>query len=256
MSPLDIVRIPAFNDNYIWLLRDRSSGKTAVVDPGDAGPVLAALEAQEWGLDYILCTHHHADHVGGNLELKQATGCTVVGSAADAARIPGLDVGLNEGDIFALGDATARVLSVSGHTVGHIAYAFVDARALFCGDTLFSLGCGRMFEGTAPVFWDSLAKLRALPDDMAVYCAHEYTQSNYRFAIAVDPDNVVLQALGAEITALRAKDEPTVPSFLGDEKRANPFLRADDPALAAALGLSGAAPEAVFADLRKRKDTF
>lgn len=256
MNRLEIIRIPAFNDNYLWLLRDPASGKIAVVDPGDAAPVLAALEVRGWGLDVILVTHHHPDHVGGIRMLKDATGCTVVGAAVDAARIPGLDVGLGEGDTFALGQAEARILAVSGHTIGHIAYAFTEARALFCGDTLFSLGCGRMFEGEPAMFWQSLDKLRALPDDMAVYCAHEYTESNYRFAVAVDPDNATLLARGVEIMTLRAAGEPTVPSLLGQEKAANPFLRADDAALAARLGLAGAPPEVVFADLRKRKDTF
>lgn len=259
MAHLEVSRIPVLSDNYVWLAHEPASGATAAVDPAVAGPVLEEVGRRGWTLTHILNTHHHADHTGGNLEIKRATGCVVVGAAKDAARIPGIDVRVVEGDVVALGEAEARVLEVSGHTVGHIAYAFTGVTphpVLFCGDTLFSLGCGRMFEGDPVTFWDSLTKLRALADDTRVHCAHEYTQANYRFAASIDPDNPALRTRGAEIEALRARQEATVPSSLGEEKRANPFLRADDPALAARLGLAGAPPAEVFAEIRARKDAF
>ncbi|MGC2857302.1 hydroxyacylglutathione hydrolase [Novispirillum sp. DQ9] len=256
MASLDIVQIPVLSDNYVYLIHDPESGATAAVDPAKAEPVLAALAARGWTLTHILNTHHHPDHVGGNLALKAATGCTIVGNRADAARLPGLDVGVGEGDTVTVGGATAEVLEVSGHTMGHVAYWFPQAAALFCGDTLFALGCGRMFEGDPATFWASLAKLRALPDAARVHCAHEYTLANWRFAASVDPDNPALQARGAAIRDVRERGMPTVPSLLGDEKATNPFLRADDPALAARLGLAGRPPAEVFAEIRHRKDRF
>lgn len=255
-TDLDIVQIPVLSDNYVYLVHDPASGATAAVDPAEAAPVLAALGERGWTLTHILNTHHHPDHTGGNLALKEATGCTVIGNRADAARLPGLDTGVGEGDTVTLGAAAARVLEVSGHTIGHVAYWFPDSAALFCGDTLFALGCGRMFEGDPATFWASLAKLRALPDATRVFCAHEYTLSNWRFAAAVDPDNPALQARGAAIRDLRGRDQPTVPSRLDEEKATNPFLRADDPALAARLGLAGQPPAEVFAEIRRRKDSF
>jgi hydroxyacylglutathione hydrolase len=253
---LEIVRIPCLSDNYVWLAREPASGAVAVVDPADPAPVRAALDARGWRLTHILNTHHHADHIGGNLALRQATGCTIVGPRADRDRIPGIEIEVGDGDRFALGAETAQVFDVPGHTRGHIAYFFAASRALFCGDTLFALGCGRMFEGTAPQMWASLSKLRALPDDTRVHCAHEYTQSNARFALHVDPDNADLRARSAGIDALRARGEATVPSLLGEEKRTNPFLRADDPVLARAHGLDAGDPAAVFGFLRRSKDQF
>ncbi len=254
--PLEIIRIPCFTDNYVWLLRERASGAVGVVDPADPGPVRAALTERGWRLTHILNTHHHADHVGGNLELKAAFACTIVGPRADRDRIPGIDVELGDGEDWALGEERAWVFDVPGHTRGHIAFWFADAKALFCGDTLFALGCGRMFEGTAPQMWNSLAKLRGLPDDTQVYCAHEYTQSNARFARHIDPGNAALATRSAEIDTMRARGEATVPAALGLEKRTNPFLRADDPVLARAHGFDGRDPAAVFAFLRKSKDVF
>lgn len=256
MSRLEIEQILVLNDNYVYLLHDPETGATGVVDPAVADPVVAALNRRGWRLTHILNTHHHSDHTGGNLELKERTGCTIIGPRADTDRIPGIDVPVGQDDAVRLGNAEARVFDVPGHTKGHIAYWFADSDALFCGDTIFSLGCGRMFEGTPAQFWKSLKALRALPDSTRVYCAHEYTQANWRFCLSVDPDNPVLKARGEEINRLRAKGLPTVPSILGDEKAANPFLRADDPALADALGLSGQPPETVFAEVRKRKDRF
>jgi hydroxyacylglutathione hydrolase len=255
MGILEIEQIPVLRDNYVYLLHDPATGATAAVDPAVSEPVLARLEQRGWRLSHILNTHHHHDHVGGNLQLKAATGCTIVGNRDDAARIPGIDVGVTEGDRLLLGSAAAEVIAVSGHTIGHVAYWFADDHALFCGDTLFSLGCGRLFEGTPAQMWASLRKLRALPDETAVYCAHEYTESNARFALAVDPGNAALKARASEVASLRTAGRPTVPSRLGVEKQANPFLRADEPALQAAVEASGDAV-AAFAAIRRRKDTF
>jgi hydroxyacylglutathione hydrolase len=256
MAQLQIEQIPALSDNYVYLLHEPRAGMTAVVDPGVAAPVLELLRAQGRQLDWILSTHHHADHTGGNLELKQATGCRIAGPKADAARIPGIDLGLAEGDRFQLGDAEAEVLETPGHTSGHISYWFADANALFCADTLFSLGCGRLLEGTPAQMWRSLSKFAPLPDDARVYCAHEYTQANARFALSVDSDNPALQARAAEVDRLRATGQPTVPSTLAAERAANPFLRPHDPAIRKRLGMADASDLDVFAELRKRKDRF
>ncbi|MCW8970588.1 MAG: hydroxyacylglutathione hydrolase, partial [Rhodospirillales bacterium] len=229
MSGLEIERIAAFNDNYIWLLHAADGKATAVIDPGDAGVVRAALDRNGWTLTHILVTHHHADHTGGVAELKAATGCTVVGWREDAARVPGIDMALAEGDELTIGSHPARLIAVPGHTSGHVAYHFFDDCALFCGDALFSLGCGRIFEGTPGQMWESLLKLRALPDETRVFCAHEYTNSNADFALSIDPDNAELQKRADAIIRLRETGKSTVPSSLGEEKRINPFLRADDP---------------------------
>lgn len=256
MSTLEIIQIPVLQDNYLYLAHDPASGATAAVDPAVAAPVLQILEERGWTLSHILNTHHHLDHVGANLALQAQTGCCIVGPAADAARIPGIEVRLDDGARYRLGDSEATVLFVPGHTRGHIAYHFPESRALFCGDTLFSCGCGRLFEGSAAQMWESLCRIRALPDPTRVFCAHEYTSSNVRFALSIEPDLPALQARAAEVAALRARDQPTVPSTLGAERAANPFLRADDPALQRALGMEGAAPVDVFAELRHRKDIF
>ena len=255
MSGLQIEQIPVLRDNYVYLARDARSGACAAVDPSVAEPVLAALDRRDWRLTHILNTHHHHDHVGGNLQLKRVTGCTIVGNRHDAHRIPGIDVFVADGEEVSLGEQTALVIDVSGHTIGHIAYWFREARALFCGDTMFSLGCGRLFEGTPGQMWSSLTKLRELPGDTRVYCGHEYTESNARFALAVDPDNSTLRRRAEEVRALRAEGRPTVPSTIAVERAANPFLRADDPGLQRAAGLA-ADPVAAFAEIRRRKDVF
>ncbi|RME20830.1 MAG: hydroxyacylglutathione hydrolase [Deltaproteobacteria bacterium] len=256
MSVLEIVRIPVLRDNYVWLLHCPATGATAAVDPAVAEPVDRALAARGWALSAVLNTHHHADHVGGNLALKRRHDAIVVGPAADADRIPGIDVKVGEGDTWSLGDATAHVLFVPGHTRGHIAFHFPESAALFCGDTLFLMGCGRLFEGTPAQMWDSLRRLRALPGDSRVFCAHEYTRSNARFAIQVDPHNDALRRRAEEVERARRHGHPTVPGRLDEERATNPFLRADQPALAHAVGLDGADPVEVFAELRRRKDNF
>lgn len=255
-TSLEIVRIPVLSDNYVWLMREPQSGCVGVVDPAVAAPVLAEAAKRGWKITHILNTHHHGDHVGGNLEIKAATGCTIVGLGRDRARLPGIDITVDDGDRYRFGEAEAEVFFVPGHTSGHCAYAFRDQRALFCGDTLFALGCGKMFEGTPQQFWTSLSRLRSLPDDMRVYCAHEYTQSNARFAVTVETDNKQLMARSASIDAARSRGEATVPSLLGEEKQTNPFLRADLPSVQKAVGLPGGDPVKVFAEVRHRKDVF
>ncbi|RME64928.1 MAG: hydroxyacylglutathione hydrolase, partial [Alphaproteobacteria bacterium] len=223
---LDIMQLPVLNDNYVYLVHEPETKLTAAVDPAVAEPVNAALDRRGWRLSHILNTHHHMDHVGGNLALKQAHGCTVVGPRADAARIPGIDIAVGDGDVFTFGTAPAHVFDVPGHTRGHIAYWFKESAALFCGDTLFAMGCGRLFEGTPTQMWASLSKLAALPPETRIYCAHEYTQANGRFALTVEPDNPALAARMKAVDAARAAGQPTVPSTLADELATNPFLRA------------------------------
>jgi hydroxyacylglutathione hydrolase len=256
MATLEIEQIPVLSDNYVYLIHEPAAGATAVVDPAVAGPVLERLAARGWKLDWILSTHHHADHTGGNLELKKETGCKIAGPKADAARIPGIDHQLAEGDTFKLGEAEAKVFETPGHTSGHISFWFEDARALFCADTLFSLGCGRLFEGTPALMWRSLSKFASMPDDAVVWCGHEYTQSNARFALTVDPDNPDLRKRAEEVERLRAEGRPTVPTTLGLERRTNPFLRPNDPAIRKTLGMESASDVEVFAEIRKRKDRF
>jgi hydroxyacylglutathione hydrolase len=242
MASLEIVPVPALSDNYVWLLRDQATGTVAVVDPGEAAPVEAALAARGWAPSLILLTHHHGDHVGGVAALKAAHGAAVIGAAADAHRLPALDRAVGPGDTVAVGECVATVIDTPGHTRGHIAYHFAGAQVLACGDTLFSLGCGRLLEGTPAEMFASLRKLAVLPDATLVLCGHEYTGSNARFALTVEPDNAVLRARAAEAEAQRAAGRPTVPVTLGAEKAANPFLRARDAA--------------AFARLRAAKDSF
>lgn len=255
-APLEILQLPVLNDNYVYLAHEPRSGATAVVDPAVTGPVFDALARKGWTLTHILNTHHHPDHVGGNLEIKERTGCTIVGPRADAGRIPGIDVEVGDTDTVALGEAQASVFDVPGHTRGHIAYWFADSDALFCGDTLFALGCGRLFEGTPAQMWNSLSRLAALPDSTQIYCAHEYTLANARFALSVEPQNAALQARMKEIERLRAADRPTVPSTLAAERATNPFLRPDSADLQATIGLPGADLVEVFARTRALKDSF
>jgi len=253
---LDIVQISVLTDNYIYLIHDSVSGETAVVDPALAKPVLDLLESKGWQLTYILNTHHHWDHVGGNLELKKNTGCQIIAAHADSGRIPGIDRSVVEGDIISLGQHQARVIATPGHTSGHIVYYFAKDDALFCGDTLFAMGCGRLFEGTAEQMWTSLQKLKVLPPSIRVYCTHEYTQANGRFALSVEPDNFKLQQRIIEVAELRSANQSTVPSTIGNEKATNPFFREDSVSIQKNLGLESQSPVLVFTELRKRKDSF
>lgn len=254
---LTIEFLSALNDNYIYLLRDPISEITAAVDPALAEPVLQALRQKGWRLDYIFNTHHHGDHVGGNPQLKQATGCKIVGAAADRARIPGIDIGLADGERIQLGAFSFRVIDTPGHTLGHIAYYCAESQALFCGDTLFSLGCGRLFEGTAAQMWQSLQKLKALPGDTRIYCAHEYTQANGRFALSLEADNTELRQHMAEVAGLREKNLPSLPSTIAMELKTNPFLREHSPSLRQAVAANAAdTPAQVFAKTRLLKDRF
>jgi hydroxyacylglutathione hydrolase len=256
MSKLAIVQVPCLKDNYAYLLRCPETGATAALDPSEAEPLLDAAGAQGWRITHLLHTHHHCDHVGGNRGIKAATGARVVGPEPDRDRIPELDETVAEGRPFRLGEAEAEIFFIPGHTRGHMAFWFEESRALFCGDTLFTLGCGRLFEGTPQQMWASLLKLRALPADAQVYCGHEYTESNARFALAVDPDNAALKRRAERVKAARAEGRSTVPASMEEERAANPFLRADDPKLAAAVGMAGAPPVQVFAEIRRRKDHF
>lgn len=255
-SGLQVHQFPCLNDNYGFLAHDPATGATAVIDTPEVEPINAALAERGWQLTHIWNTHHHFDHAGGNEALKAQWQAEVVGAGNDATRIPGIDRQVAEGEVVELGSLRARVIEVPGHTSGHIAFHFADDGVAFVGDTLFALGCGRLFEGTPAQMWNSLSKLMALPDDTVVYCAHEYTQANARFAITVDGANPALQQRVQEIDALRAAGQPTVPTTIGLEKRTNPFLRAAAPELASTLELQGADPVAVFAETRRRKDQF
>lgn len=223
---IEVVRIPARQDNYIWMAHDPVSGETVVIDPADAAPVLAEAAKRGWKIGQIWNTHWHGDHIGGNAEIKAATGCIVTGPAAEAAKIPTLDVQVREGDRVRLGAFEAEVLEVPAHTAGHIAYHLPKAGIAFVGDTLFAMGCGRLFEGTPAQMFANMQRLAALPPETIVYCAHEYTQSNGRYALHVEPDNQAVIDRMREVDALRARGEPTVPTTIALERATNPFMRA------------------------------
>ncbi len=253
---LTILTLPVLNDNYIYLLHDPVSGETAAVDPAVAQPVLDVLDQKDWRLTMILNTHHHSDHVGANQELKRLTGCTVIAPLSDRHRIPGIDRGVIDGDVITVGKYSASVISTPGHTSGHIVYHFADCNALFCGDTLFVMGCGRLFEGTAEQMWHSLQKLKLLPGSTQIYCAHEYTQANGRFALSVEPDNRELQQRMDTVNQLRARHLPTVPSTIEHELATNPFFREDSLALQQTVNMVNKKPVEVFAEVRRLKDNF
>lgn len=254
MADLEIELVPCLSDNYAVLAHDPGTGATFLVDAPEAEPIRAALVRRGWRLDTILVTHHHHDHVGGLAALKAESGAAVVGPAAEAHRIDGLDRTVSDGDRIALGAHEAEVIATPGHTSGHVSYHLPTARLAFTGDTLFALGCGRLFEGTAADMWGSLSRLAALPAETRVYCGHEYTASNARFAVTVDAGNPALAARKAEIDRLRAEGLPTLPTTIGLERETNPFLRAGRPELADAVGLPGAPAVEVFAEIRRRKD--
>jgi len=242
------------SDNFGYLIHDPATKATASIDAPEAGPIIRALEGEGWTLTDILVTHHHHDHVGGVSELKQKYGCRVVGPHDKTTKIANVDLRVGNAEIVKVGDLLARVLETPGHTLDHVSYVFDAEKALFAADTLFSIGCGRVFEGTYPMMWDSLLKLRALPDDFKLYCGHEYTASNVKFALTVEPDNAALTTRAEEVTRLRAAGRPTIPTLLGEEKKANVFLRADDASVAVKLHMKGATAAEVFGELRERKN--
>ena len=243
-------------DNYGVLLHDSATGATAAIDAPEAAPIEAALKATGWKLSDILVTHHHHDHTGGIAELKQKHRCRVVAPHGEASKIPLLDETVREGDKVSVGKLSANVIETPGHTAGHITYWFHADKLAFAGDTLFSIGCGRVIEGSMEQMWKSLLKLRDLPDDTQIYCGHEYTAANIKFALSVDKDNPVLEARATQVQQQIAEGEPTIPTTIGDEKLANPFLRADVPDLAVAIGMAGKPAEEVFAEIRTRKNKF
>lgn len=243
-------------DNYGVLVHDAASGATAAIDAPEAAPIEAALKASRWKLSDILVTHHHGDHTAGISELKQRHRARVVAPRHEAAKIPDVDETVAEGDTVKVGTLSARVIATPGHTLGQVNYFFPAAKLLFAGDTLFSIGCGRVIEGTPEMMWQSLLKLRDLPDDTKMFCGHEYTDANIRFALTIEPDNLALAARAAEVKRQVAASTPTIPTLMGEEKRANVFLRADDPAVAAAVGLAGKPAAQVFAEVRARKNRF
>jgi hydroxyacylglutathione hydrolase len=245
---------PCLNDNYGYLIHDPATKATASIDAPEAAPVVKALEQEGWKLTDILVTHHHGDHVGGIAELKQKYNCRVVAPHDKAKAIADVDQRVKEGDTVKVGSLAARVLETPGHTLDHISYMFDADKALFAADTLFSIGCGRVFEGTYPMMWDSLLKLRALPDDTRVYCGHEYTAANVKFALTIEPENAALKARAEEVAKQRAANQPTIPTLLGEEKKANVFLRADVPQVAANVGMSGQNAADVFGEIRERKN--
>ena len=253
---LEIHQFRCLSDNYGFLVHDTDSGLTACIDTPEVEPTLAALEAKGWSLTHIWNTHWHPDHTGGNLEIQEKTGCKIFGPRNERDRIPGIETELGEGSTFDFGAHPVRVFDVPGHTSGHVAFWLPDDGVAFVGDTLFALGCGRLFEGTAEQMWDSLGKLAALPPETVMYCAHEYTQANAQFALSVDPENAALVERVQEIDALRAQGVPTVPTTLASELATNPFLRAEEPELQRSLDMEGADPVEVFAETRKRKDNF
>ncbi|MBI1172984.1 hydroxyacylglutathione hydrolase [bacterium] len=253
---LDLVTIPCLTDNYAYLIHDAATGQTALVDVPEAAPILATLKARGWRLGTILLTHHHSDHIQGVAEVVAATGAKVFGAKADAHRLPPLDRALVEGDEIAVGAETGRVIDVSGHTMGHVAFLFPASRLAFTADSLMAGGCGRLFEGTPATMWASLCKLAALPGDTLICSGHEYTTANLRFAATVEPQNAALLARIAAVAAARAEGKATVPSLLSEELATNPFLRAPLPEVKTALGLSAAPDAEVFAAIRARKDKF
>ena len=256
MPPVEVYQFPCLEDNYGYLVRDPVTGYTGCVDTPEVEAIERALEHTGWELTHILNTHHHFDHAGGNLEIKEKTGAVIVGPREEVERIPGMDVQLGNNDEYFFGKQTMTVMMTPGHTRGHCIFYFKDSNVVFVGDTLFALGCGRLFEGSPEEMLDSLQRLAAMPDETKVYCAHEYTQANAKFALTVEPQNSALAERAAEIDELRAANKPTVPTTIGLERRTNPFMRSDSADLRATLGMEDAADVEVFAETRSRKDSF
>ena len=253
---LAIEQFTCRSDNFGVLIHDPGSGLTASIDAPEETPIGTKLAERSWSLDHIFSTHHHADHVEANLPLKSAYGCKITGPAREADKIPGIDRTVVEGDTIAFGDFEIDVLETPGHTLGHISYVIPKAGVAFVADTLFAMGCGRVFEGTPEMMWHSLEKLLALPDATTIYCGHEYTLANAKFALSIDPGNADLIARAKEVEALRAAGKPTLPTTMAIEKKTNPFLRVNDAEIRKNLGMADASPVQVFAEIRKRKDNF
>ncbi len=256
MSALEIHQFICRSDNFCVLLHDREHHLTAAIDAPDAETIEHELARRGWSLTHIFVTHHHHDHTAGNKALKAQTGCTIFGAQTDAARIPAIDKMVTDGQTLTFGGHAIEVLATPGHTTGHVSYFIPGAKIAFTGDTLFSLGCGRLFEGTAAQMYHSLQRLAALPPDTQIYCGHEYTLNNGEFALEVDPENTALAARVAEVRDRRRARQPSLPVSLATELATNPFLRADVPALAKNIGLTAASPLEVFTELRRRKDNF
>lgn len=253
---LEIIQLAVMSDNYIYLIHDPISTQTAVIDPAIAEPVLTTMEEKGWQLNFIFNTHHHWDHIGANLELKEQTNCKIVGARTDCSRIPGIDIQLKHGDTISLGNAPAILLETPGHTVGHSVYHFANSHALFCGDTLFSMGCGRLFEGSAEQMWHSLQLLKHLPKQTRLYCAHEYTQANGKFALTLEPNNRQLQSRIEQVKQLRSQHKPTIPSTLEQELATNPFLRENSKEIQKSLKMTDKTAVEILSKIRQLKDNF
>jgi hydroxyacylglutathione hydrolase len=253
---LAIEQFTCRSDNFGVLIHDSQSGLTASIDAPEEGPISAKLAENNWHLNEIFTTHHHGDHVEGNLALKEVFGCRITGPAGETDKIPGIDKTVGQGDTITFADMEIKVIETPGHTLGHVSYWIPSRNVAFVADTLFAMGCGRVFEGTAEMMWNSLEKLLALPDETTIYCGHEYTLANAKFALTIEPDNADLVARAKEVEQLRAEGKPTLPTTMAMEKKTNPFLRVNEPAIRANLGMTGASPTEVFAEIRGRKDRF
>jgi hydroxyacylglutathione hydrolase len=255
-SNLEVHQFPCLEDNYGYLLHDPASGYTASIDTPEVSAIEHALQEKGWRLTHIFNTHHHFDHAGGNLELKEKTDAVIVGSRKDAKRIPGIDIHVGNQDTYRFGRHEMLTFDTPGHTSGHVIFYFADAGIAFVGDTLFALGCGRLFEGSAEQMWDSIQKLLLLPDETLIYCAHEYTEANAEFAINIEPHNNDLIERTAEIKHLRGAGQATIPTNIGLERKTNPFMRPASQDLRKTIGLPDASDAEVFAEIRRRKDNF
>jgi len=253
---IETLQLPCLDDNYGYLVHDPKTCLTASIDSPDVDVIMSALQEKNWVLTHILNTHHHWDHTDGNLELKRLTGCQVIGSSSDEDRIPGIDVRVHDDEEFFFGENRVIIQETPGHTSGHIVYHFVDQKIAFVGDTLFSLGCGRLFEGSAEQMWSSLQKIMQWPDETLIYCAHEYTQANAGFALTIEPDNQDLLERVKQVETLRKEGRATIPITLGLEKKTNPFLRPHCPEILSRLQMRGEPVEKVFARIRALKDNY